>query len=293
MAWQQLKFQLQPHAADQFETLVLAMGALSVTYLDAQDQPVYQIEPGSTPLWDQTVLCALFPKGMELGAIVDAVQSQDHGNLISALRIETLAEQDWKSAWMADFHPMQFGRRLWICPSWTPPPDPEAVNILLDPGLAFGTGTHPSTALCLQWLEQAELQGKCVIDYGCGSGVLAIGAVLLGAAKVLAVDNDPQAITATLTNRDHNRLSSNALRCYLPENFPSVKADIIVANILAAPLHELAGLFAESLQPGGEVVLSGLIENQIDDLLITYSHCFDIAAPTISEGWVRLTGKRR
>ncbi len=293
MEWQQLKVRLLPAAVDSCEDIVFALGALSVSYLDAEDQPVFQIEPGSTPLWDEIFLCALFNLHTDMQGIIDALKQSASAEFIQQFSITTIQDQDWKSVWIADFKPMLFGRRLWICPSWTKPPVPTAVNILLDPGLAFGTGTHATTALCLEWLDQADLGNRCVIDYGCGSGVLAIAAVLLGASDVRAVDNDPQAITASETNRDHNHIPPEKLPCYLPEDMPQQKAEVIIANILAAPLHELAELFASLLQHGGEVVLSGLIENQIDDLIRRYSSWFDMESPVLRDGWVRLVGRRR
>lgn len=293
MEWQQLKVRLSPPAVDSCEDIVFALGALSVSYLDAEDQPVFQIEIGSTPLWDEIFLCALFNLNTNMQGVIDALKQSASAEYIQQFSITAIQDQDWKSVWIADFKPMRFGRRLWICPSWTKPPVPTAVNILLDPGLAFGTGTHATTALCLEWLDQAELGKRRVIDYGCGSGVLAIAAVLLGASDVRAVDNDPQAITASETNRDHNHIPPAKLPCFLPDDMPREKADVIIANILAAPLHELAELFASLLPQGGEVVLSGLIENQVDDLMHRYSSWFDMESPVLRDGWARLTGRRR
>jgi len=293
MPWQQLKFQLPADSALSMEQMLLDAGAQSVTLLDAKDQPIFQIEPGTTPLWDQTLVCALFNMDIDLDDVLAQLVRQIPATTLAYCSRETLADKDWKTAWMADFHPMQFGRRLWICPSWTPPPRPDHVNVMLDPGLAFGTGTHPTTALCLEWLDQAEVQDKLVIDYGCGSGILGIAAALLGASKVLAVDNDPQAVAATKTNRDHNQLGSDRLAVYLPDQLPAVKADILLANILAAPLRQLASLFAELLKPGAPVVLSGLIPEQTDEILLTYCQWFEMEMPVSKDNWVRISGRRR
>lgn len=293
MPWQQLKFQVIAADAAEVEQVLLEAGAQSVTLLDAQDQPIFQTEPGATPLWDQVLVCALFDLQLALDPVLEQLRVTLPTLTLSALSRETLADQDWKTAWMADFHPMQFGERLWICPSWTPPPRPEHVNVMLDPGLAFGTGTHPTTALCLQWLDQAAVGGKLVIDYGCGSGVLGIAAVLLGASRVLAVDNDPQAVAATATNRDYNRIPASQLQALLPDQLPLQPCDVLLANILAAPLVALAPLFSRLVKPGGSLILSGLIPDQIDELLLVYWPRFAMETPVIRDGWVRLTGTRR
>ena len=293
MPWQQVKLWLRGENADDMEQLLLDHGAASVSLLDARDQPIFQTEPGATPLWDETIVAALFTMATPLEDIMAQVLGQIPMEMVSHYHVELLEDKDWRTAWMADFHPMQFGQRLWICPSWLSPPDPEAVNILLDPGLAFGTGTHPTTALCLEWLDQADISDRLVIDYGCGSGVLGIAAALLGARQVLAVDNDPQAVTATNTNRDHNRIDAGLLQCFLPADLPPVQADVLLANILAQPLHELAGHFADLMKPGAHLVMSGLIQNQVDDLLVTYARDFEMTSPVLRDGWVRLAGRRR
>ncbi|MFM1896483.1 MAG: hypothetical protein RLZZ385_1557 [Pseudomonadota bacterium] len=293
MPWQQLQLRLRGEDAESLEQLLLDQGASAVTLLDAEDQPIFQTEPGAQPLWDETIVSALFSMTAPLDDIIRQVLNQVPAGMVSHYHVERLEDQDWRTAWMADFHPMQFGDRLWICPSWLSPPDPQAVNILLDPGLAFGTGTHPTTALCLSWLDRTNVTDMLVVDYGCGSGVLGIGAALLGAARVVAVDNDPQAVTATATNRDHNRIDPQRLSCHLPDDMPDLQADALLANILAQPLHDLATRFADLLKPGAHVVLSGLIENQVDDLLDTYARDFHMDPPVIQDGWVRLSGRRK
>jgi ribosomal protein L11 methyltransferase len=192
---------------------------------------------------------------------------------------------------MDDFKPMAFGKRLWICPSWHTPPDKDAVNIFLDPGLAFGSGTHPTTALCLEWLEGCPLQDKDLIDYGCGSGILAIAGLKLGAQHAWGVDNDPQALKASQVNAEKNSVKERLIT-YLPEQMPDIEADVLVANILANPLIELRDKLAHLVRPGGHIALSGILEEQQEQVMQAYSEHFQMAPATIKEGWVRLEGRR-
>ena len=199
--WQQLKIQLKSEDASAIERTVLDSGALSISYLDAEDQPVFQKEPGSTPLWDNAFLLCLFDENAELETLLAELKHNTQVLNSNNLSVEIIGDKDWERSWMADFEPMQFGENLWIYPSWQSPPDPDATNVMMDPGLAFGSGTHTTTSLCLRWLGQTAVANKEIIDYGCGSGVLAIAAALLGAKKVHAVDNDPQAIAATIDRK--------------------------------------------------------------------------------------------
>ena len=280
------------HCAE-LEALLLEAGASSVTLMDAEDQPVFQREPGATPLWGTSTLTGLFPLEQNIKTLLATLQFHPRVLNRDSLQIEPLQEQVWERTWMDNFAPRQFGNRLWICPSWQSPPDPEAVNILLDPGLAFGTGSHATTALCLRWLEQADLRDKKVIDYGCGSGILAIAAALLGADKIHAVDNDPQAIAATVDNSLRNDLPVDKITAYLPEALPKLHADVLLANILSEPLHELADQFATLLKPEGKIVLSGILEEQTESLLARYERWFSLDKPATEDGWVRLSGSLR
>ena len=280
------------HCAE-LEALLLEAGASSVTLMDAEDQPVFQREPGATPLWGTSTLTGLFPLEQNIKTLLATLQFHPRVLNRDSLQIEPLREQVWERTWMDNFAPRQFGNRLWICPSWQSPPDPEAVNILLDPGLAFGTGSHATTALCLRWLEQADLRDKKVIDYGCGSGILAIAAALLGADKIHAVDNDPQAIAATVDNSLRNDLPLDKITAYLPEALPKLHADVLLANILSEPLHELADQFATLLKPEGKIVLSGILEEQTESLLARYERWFSLDKPATEDGWVRLSGSLR
>jgi ribosomal protein L11 methyltransferase len=293
MAWQQLRLQVQSGNIDFLEQQLLEQGAVSVTYLDAKDQPVFQKEPGSTPLWDESILLSLFEADADLHDLLEWLQQNPAILNRHTLKIDILEDQAWERACMDDFHAMQFGERLWICPSWQEPPNPSAVNIILDPGLAFGSGSHPTTGMCLTWLDGMDLQEKLVIDYGCGSGILALASALLGAARVIGVDNDPQALVATRDNAERNHIAEQDLLTFLPEAVPALQADILLANILAEPLIELASHFATLVKPGGQLVLSGLLSEQASAVLSAYTPWFEMQAPFEQQQWVRLSGRRK
>lgn len=290
MPWLQIKARVSDTEAAQMEQLFQSAGAVSVTLLDAEDEAVFQLDPDTTPLWQQTMLCALFEHDTDADNTVANIVA---GSRLeeSDLIIENIADQDWERAWMDDFKPMRFGQRLWVCPSWSVPPEPDAVNIMLDPGLAFGSGTHPTTALCLEWLDSQQLIGKRVIDYGCGSGILAIAAVLLGAETVIGVDNDPQAVTSCANNRDTNGIAPERLTVHLPGE-AHAPADIVVANILSGPLAELTPVLTRLTKPGGTLILSGVLSEQTETLMQSYAPFFDMQAPVIRDEWVRIEGTR-
>lgn len=287
MAWIQFVCNTSQDKAEALSDALSECGAAAVTFEDDADQPIYEPEVGETPLWTATRLTALF----------DAETRSDEVTMMLAnfidevprFKVEAVEDKDWEREWMSNFHPIQFGERLWICPSWHQPPEPGAVNILLDPGLAFGTGTHATTALCLNWLDTAELKGKYVIDYGCGSGILAIAAALLGAEKVIAVDTDPQALEATRANAERNGVEIDA---FLPGECPDLPCDLLLANILAGPLQTLAPRFANLCKPGTNLVLSGILQTQAETVSDSYQAWFDMDPATQKEDWIRLTGKR-
>ena len=297
MNWQQLKIQIISEHVDFIEPQLLAAGAVSITYLDAEDQPVFQEELDSTPLWDSLVLCALFEEDTELGELLSWLGGNASIVNRASLEVEKIEDQAWERSWMDNFSAMQFGEKLWICPSWQEPPDPSATNIMLDPGLAFGSGSHATTALCLQWLATQDLQGKDTVDYGCGSGILAIAAALLGAQSVQGVDNDPQAVLATNDNCERNGLLPGRVGTFLPEEYDSMSTpesvDILLANILAAPLLSLASKFASLVKPHGSIVLSGLLAEQADAITEVYSEWFEMSAAVQREDWIRLSGIKR
>ena len=292
MAWFQARFTTQQPSAESLSDLLMELGAASVTFEDAEDQPLLEPPPGATPLWDQVVGVGLFDDALDRTLIQQQILQQIPQDAAATLTLAPLEEQDWVRAWMDDFHPMQFGERLWIVPSWSDPVDSDGVNILLDPGLAFGTGTHPTTALCLQWLDAHPPQGKRVIDYGCGSGILAIAAAKLGATQVDGVDLDPQALIATQDNAEKNQITT--INSFLPDKFPkAAKADLLLANILAGPLEELAPMLSNHVISGGAIVLSGILSDQAEAVSHAYSHWFEMEPATLQEEWVRLSGVKR
>lgn len=296
MAWQQLRVQVRSDQIEPLEKMLLDYGGLSISYLDAEDQPVFQKEPGSTQLWDLVDLVCLFKKEINLDGLLFLLQQHPAIEDKGSLTLETLEDQAWERSWMSDFTAMQFGERLWVCPSWQEPPEPNAVNIMIDPGLAFGSGSHATTSMCLQWLGKNIHDDSTVIDYGCGSGILAIAAALLGAARVIAVDNDPQAITATIENAKRNNIPEGVIETYLPDQLPddpaALLSDILVANILAEPLMQLAEDLSHLVKPQGQIALSGLLAEQADRLLEHYGSWFEMDKAVMSEEWARLSGTR-
>ena len=297
MPWLQIKLEINPDSAERYEDILLEAGCAAVTYQDSEDQPIFEPDLGTTPLWQRTTISGLFDTDYDMAA-TEAFIREAHSTIFKnsdfpTFSAEILEDKDWEREWMKNYHPMQFGQRLWICPSWREAPDPNAVNLMLDPGLAFGTGTHPTTALCLEWLDAQTLENKKVTDYGCGSGILGIAALLLGADHVIAVDIDIQAIQATRDNLGRNKLSDDRLDAYLPESAPQAATDVLVANILAGPLVELAPTLAERVKPGGLLALSGLLIHQADEIIQAYSPWFDLDPVAEREEWIRVTGVKR
>lgn len=290
MPWLQLKIDTTKAEADRIEAALELIGAGAIMMEDAADQPLFEPPLGTTPLWDATRVVALFTIDSEIDAILEFL-GQELGGL-PPHRVEILEDQAWERAWMDHYHPMCFGDRLWVVPSWTPPPQPDAINLLLDPGLAFGTGTHATTALCMEWLDGLELRDKDVIDYGCGSGILAVAALLLGGRQAWCVDIDPQALQATRDNAARNGVGDR-VTTWFPEGMPPVQADVVVANILAGPLAELAPVLAQLTRPGGDLAISGIIESQVEELRNAYAPWFSLdTLQTKEENWCRLSGKR-
>ncbi len=268
-----------------------ALGALSVTLQDAADQPLFEPPPGATPLWSQVRVTALFDADCAIADIKTRIATQFGVATAERLHIESLDDRDWVRAWMDGYAPMRFGTKLWIVPTGFDAPDPEGVNLLLDPGLAFGTGTHPTTALCLEWLDAHPPIDQVVIDYGCGSGILGIAALKLGARAVWAVDNDPQALVATLVNAQRNAVVAQ-MKAVMPGALPAIRADLLLANILANPLIELAPRFTDCVRPGAGLVLSGILAEQADAVSAAYRDRCTLQPPAQREDWVRIVGVR-
>ena len=291
MSWLQISFEIPPQSAPAFSSLLSDAGALAVTLRDAGDEPVLEPPPGTTPLWSNTRVVGLFAGDVDAALMLDRLRSMQDGEALPPHQVEHLEDRPWQRVCMDEFRPMRFGRRLWVCPSWTTPPEPEAVSVRLDPGLAFGTGSHPTTALCLEWLESLPLSGLRLIDYGCGSGILAIAALKLGASRVWAVDTDPQALEATHRNAAVNGVEERLVTA-LPGQLESATAQVLVANILAGPIIELAPVFAEHLPAGARIGLSGILQEQAPRVLDSYLHWFDMRQNVLREGWCLLAGWR-
>lgn len=293
MAWLQLTLEATHSNSEQLSDLLSQAGAAAVTMQDALDDPIFEPPPGSTPLWKELLLTGLFEADVQIDSVLNFIE-KNYGELPS-YTLNPLEDKDWIRAWMDDFKPMQFGQRLWICPSWHTPPDSNAVNIMLDPGLAFGTGTHPTTSLCLQWLDQHFHDPVEVIDYGCGSGILGIAANLLGATKVYAVDLDPQALMATQTNAEKNNVSERLETFSVPgfkQQFPTLQCSLLIANILAAPLVDLAAMLASHVSPKGNIVLSGILAEQAEKVSAAYQKWFKIDEITQEGDWIRIVGTK-
>ena len=295
MPWIQTHITAARSNAPFLETLLEGLGALCVTLTDAGDEPQLEPAPGEEKLWSETIITGLFDATTDQNRLRQAVQ-QAAGSQNIQLKIETelLQDQPWERAWMENFHPMRFGQRLWVVPrdQQLPSDVQDAVTMMLDPGLAFGTGTHPTTSLCLQWLDGTDLHGKSVIDYGCGSGILAIAAALLGAESVAAVDYDPQALEATRDNAAKNRVQER-ITPLLPEQTPDRAFDIVLANILAGTLVELAPELQPRVAPGGHLILSGILAEQAEQVAAAYRKPFDLDPPLLQDKWVLLHGRRR
>ena len=287
MPWIQIKLQTTGAHSSHVEDLLMGLGSVSVTPEDSKDQPLLEPPPGATPIWDDTTVTGLFEADIDTDLVCAALR----GNLGTELpiKVEALEDKDWIREWMDSFEPIAFGHRLWVCPSWKTPLDANAVNMMLDPGLAFGTGTHETTALCLRWLDSADLQDKIVVDYGCGSGILAIAAALLGAKAVYCVDNDPQALTATRDNAERNQVG-DIIQVFPPGAMPQIQADVMLANILAGPLMSLSEHLSSLTADGGHLVLSGILQDQAHQVSATYARWFSMDPAAIDGDWVRLSG---
>lgn len=302
MSWLELTLTL--HARDQHrvEAALEDVGALSITLRDADaetpdERAIFEPGVGETPLWSMIVMDALFETTTDRAGLIDVLTDLVPELEPAQVSFRDIADQDWTRVWMDQFKPMQFGRRLWVYPSnIEPPDDAEAVVVRLDPGLAFGTGTHPTTALCLAWLDGIDVENQCVVDFGCGSGILALAALKLGASQVIGIDNDPQAITATRENAQRNGVAGG-LQVLLPAQVDhhrlAASVDVLVANILAGPLGELAPQLAALLKTGGKLALSGILREQADDVVARYADSFEDLLVTTQDDWVRISAIRK
>ena len=295
MAWVSLKIEAQDNTADLISDTLMELGALSAIIEDANaetidEQPIFG-EPGDPPpgIWQQNLVSALFDEGIDVAAIMAELQQQTQ---LSALNYttEVIEEQDWVRATQSQFEPIKITDTLWIVPTWHSSPNPDAINIILDPGLAFGTGSHPTTHLCLAWLTKIVQSGASVLDYGCGSGILAIAAKKIGAGKVVGVDIDTQAIQSSLYNAEQNNVTAEF---YTASQYQSEQFDIVVANILSSALSVLAPALAKSCKAGGKIALSGILREQESAVSAIYAEWFDMEAPQYMDSWVLLTGTKK
>lgn len=292
VGWRELHLLASAEDCDAWAEALVAAGALAVTFTDAGDQPILEPPPGETPLWERVCVTGLFAAETDPDRVLLALAAESQAP--PAGRWTELGERPWAELWQAHFRPRHCGGRLWICPSWCEPPDPRAVNLHLDPGLAFGTGDHPTTALCLEWLAGRRLRDARVLDYGCGSGILAIAASLLGAARATAIDIDTQALAATRSNADRNGIGADRLAVAPPEQFTAAAdQDVILANILANPLMALAPRLAQAAAPGAGLCLSGILAGQIEMVATAFRPWFKLEPATLRDGWARLAGTRR
>lgn len=298
MPWLELSLTVRAEQQPRVEEALDDLSALSITLQDADaetpdEQAIFEPGVGELPLWPTITLQALFDADCDRRGLSEALSELLPWLEPDQILFRDVADEDWERAWMDQFKPMPFGKRLWIYP-WNiePPADDATVIVRLDPGLAFGSGTHPTTALCLEWLDGLDLTGKTLIDYGCGSGILAIAALKLGAAHAVGVDNDPQALIASADNAERNSVADR-LALFLPEDHEAEPAEVFIANILAGPLGELAATFAAAAQPGAPFAISGILQGQQDELLQRYAEWFDELRVDTRGDWVRISGKRK
>jgi ribosomal protein L11 methyltransferase len=290
MAWVQIRFPVLSTDVDDISDLLMELGSASVTFTASDEkEAIFELFPGDIKYWQVSTCVGLFDAATDMQHIADVLKLQPMFAEGFAYKVEQVEDKDWEREWMDNFHPIQFGDRLWVCPSWRDIPDPDACNVILDPGLAFGTGTHATTALCLKWLEQMDLSDKTVLDFGCGSGILAIAALKLGAKRAIGIDIDPKAIDATLENAERNGVKDQ-IEVYLPEDAPSFETNVILANILAGPLKDLKQIIVGYGHSGTQLALSGILAEQANDVADAYSVLVDINPAVQQDEWVRIDG---
>ncbi len=288
MAYLKISITTSAELAEVISAYLMEQSALSVSLEDAADQELFQLEPNETPLWQHTKVVALFTEQTNPDAIIEQLAAQLNLSEPLDCEIEQLAEQDWVRLTQQQFQPQCYAEQLWVCPSWYDTHELTGDIVRIDPGLAFGTGTHPTTALCLDWLAKHPPHKQIVIDYGCGSGILALATLALGAKEVFAVDHDTQALEATYHNGTLNAFVKEQLYILLPEQLPVIKADVVIANILANPLIELAPLLIERLNPNGQLILSGILEKEIATVAAAYEKKLTQIDVSVQDEWARL-----
>jgi ribosomal protein L11 methyltransferase len=291
MSFYEIEFPLATLSSDTVEAALLEIGASSITFVDRGDEPILEPKPGEIRLWSDTLVRALFQSSADAAVNLDRLATLLGEHITQTARVRAVQDEVWERVWLKDWKSMRFGRRLWVCPrSADPPDDPNAVIVRLDPGLAFGTGTHPTTALCLQTLDSLPLTGRSVIDYGCGSGILALAAVKLGATHATAVDLDPQALLSTRDNALQNGLASSitvqGIETALPPSY------CVLANILAGPLIELAPKLTAACEAGGHLLLSGLLKTQAHTVKAAYASGFDMVQVIERDEWCCIYARR-
>ena len=292
MTWWQFSVSCQSSELEHVENLMLENGALSLSLTDAGDEPIYEPLPGHSPVWSESVVTATFESSTDVETLQQQLSAAMPAHLATGLKFNPLQDQDWELAYRQHLKPLQCAKNLWVVPSWLEPPEPDATVIRLDPGMAFGTGGHSTTALCLAWLADNPPSGCRVIDYGCGSGILAIAACKLGADRVLAVDIDPQALNACDSNRIMNDIPEQQIDICLPDDMQNFESDLLIANILARPLVELAPRLASLVREGGQILLSGILKTQLKEIQSAYSHYFELDRERYDEDWISISGKR-
>ena len=292
MPWWQLSLNCDAGQLDSVETLLLDHGAQSISISDARDEPIFEPLPGETPVWSHSIITGLFAADHSPENLVQSLASSLPTSLAGSLRYACLEDVDWQNSYQHHFKPVEVGKRLWIVPSWHEAPVPDAVNITLDPGMAFGTGGHATTALCLAWLADMPLNQWRVIDFGCGSGILAIAALKLGASHVQAVDIDQQAILAAEENCRINGIATEQVMIGKPEQLANHKVDLLMANILCQPLIELHDQLSGLVKAGGKILLSGILKEQVETLQSVYQDSFDLDPPQTRDDWARISGTR-
>ncbi len=286
MNWRSLAATATRESLDDLEAILWDSGAVSVTVEDGGEKPLFEPGPGEIPVWDEVVVTGLFEDDIDLNDVKERLEARE----FSVAFVDEVQDRAWEREWLSRFEPMRFGERLWVCPTGFEVNEPEAVVMHLDPGLAFGTGTHPTTRLCLEWLDANVRPRQSILDFGCGSGILGIAAVLLGADGVTGVDNDAQALQASFANAARNGVE-DCIRLYMPEDCPQRTFDIVCANILAQPLIDLSDRLKSMLNPGGSIVLSGVMESQIDWVMSSYAD-LEMSEPAVLDGWARLQGRK-